>query len=165
MSIVARSQYDERGEMVSDLSFVGKKSRTKQADARDCDINLIMKRFEKTGQLPDMIVRNPAYGDFSNAPDYQEALHIVRHAEEQFSNLDAPVRNRFSNDPVKFLEFANDPANVDELDKMGLLNESAKAALKAKKEAEGAISRAEADLKVQADERALIDRIKAELGK
>jgi len=128
--ITARSQYDERPVLASDISFVGDKGVTKQADLKDCDINAIFKKYERCGQLPDMIVREGRYGDFSAVPDYQEALEIVRHAEEQFTNLDVSIRNRFENDPVKFLEFVNDPKNIDEMDRMGLLTPEASKALK-----------------------------------
>lgn len=161
----ARAQYDERPILASDLSFEGDKGVTKQADMKDADINAIFKRFEKTGQLPNMIAKVPTYGDFSNVPDYQEALQIVAHAREQFENLDVTVRNKFDNDPSKFLGFATDPKNMDELEKMGLLKPEV---LKARRDAEIAASEAntvkmEADkAKAKAD---LIAEIKAELNK
>lgn len=165
METIARSQYAVRPTLASDLSFEGDKGVTKQSDLKDCDINLIMKRFEKTGTLPNLIAKNGHYGDFSNVPDYQEAVQIVAHANEQFLNLDAHVRNRFDNDPAKFLAFATDPKNEDEMYKMGLMNEEAKNLRKSKLQASIA-AQAEADrLKKEADEQALIARIKAELNK
>lgn len=95
-------------------------SMTKQADLPSTDINLIMARYVKTGLLPELIQREPRYGDFSEVPDYLEAVGIVQLAEEQFMALDAAVRKRFDNDPAQFLEFATDPANGEELVKMGL---------------------------------------------
>lgn len=116
---VARQWYDKfEGPTVVCTAEEG---RTKQADKESCDINNILKRYEKTGVLPDMIKQNPQYGDFSMAPDYQEALNIVRFAEEQFAALDAHIRLRFDNDPEKFLAFASDDKNYDEMEKMGLL--------------------------------------------
>lgn len=165
MEIVARMQYGVRPVLDSDLSFEGDKGLTKQSDAKDCDINAIFKRFERTGQLPDAIFQNPLYGDFSNVPDYQEALHIVRKAEEQFALLDVTIRNRFDNDPAKFLGFVQDPKNIDEMDKMGLLKPEA---VKARREAEAAIAAENVkklNEKAEADERKLIDKIKAELQK
>jgi len=84
------------------------------------NINKIMKRFQKTGQLPDLINRNPQYGDFSKAPDYLEAKLTIIRAHEQFEALPADVRKRFSNDPAMFLDFVHDERNVDELVKLGL---------------------------------------------
>lgn len=163
--VIARMQYDERKPMVSDISFEGDKGVTKQSDSKDCDINLLMKRFERTGQLPDMIQKNPAYGDYSAVPDYQEALDIVRHADEQFINLDAHVRNRFDNDPAKFLAFANDPANQKELAKMGLLNAEATKRLDDAEKLLIAQNKANEDALKAASEKALIEKVKAELGK
>jgi len=99
----------------------GDPGRTKQADAAACDINNILKRYEKTGILPGMIRENPSYGDFSEAPDFQEALNLVRDAERQFGALDAPIRSRFDNDPAKFLEFVHNPSNIEEMANLGLL--------------------------------------------
>jgi phage internal scaffolding protein len=163
--IIARSQYDIRPVMASDLDFAGDKGLTKQSDAKDCDINLIMKRFEKTGTLPNMIARDGHYGDFSNVPDYQEALEIVRLANDQFGNLDANIRNRFENDPAKFLAFATDPKNLEEMEKMGLLNEEASTRLKGEREARNAAAAAAANEKAINERKALIAEIKAELNK
>lgn len=93
---------------------------TDQSQAKDCDVNVIMDRFMKTGQLPAMIQGNPEYGDFSDPVEYQEALNRVRHAEEQFAALNAKIRGRFDNDPAQFLAFATDPKNGEEMVKLGL---------------------------------------------
>lgn len=95
-------------------------TQTRQAFKDECDINNILKRYEKTGTLPDLIKQNPQYGDFSTAGTFQESLEIVRHSERQFSALPSAVRERFGNDPAKFLEFATNKQNNEELVKMGL---------------------------------------------
>lgn len=97
-----------------------KPSLTRQADAKDCDINNIMKKFEQTGQLPDMIKENPQFGDFSNYEDYQSSMNLVLHAEQQFAALPSSVRKKFDNDPKQFLSFANDPNNMSEMVDLGL---------------------------------------------
>lgn len=137
----ARHQYSDRPTFASDLSFVGDKGVTKQSDAKDCDINAIFKRFERSGQLPDMILKNGRYGDFSAVPDYQEACQIVQTAREQFDSLDVNIRNRFENDPSKFLEFATDEKNYDEMERMGLLKPEV---VKARNDAKAAVKAAEA---------------------
>lgn len=97
-----------------------KSQGVKQNMADDTDINNIMKRYESTGALPQMIRAQPRYGDFSDPIDYQESLNIVRFAQEQFEALPARVRERFGNDPQKFLEFTGDPENREEMVKLGL---------------------------------------------
>lgn len=156
--ITARGQYDERPVMASDLSFEGDKGVTKQSDMKDADINAIFKRFERTGQLPDLIVKNPQYGDFSSPMDYQEALNIVIHADEQWNALDVSIRNRFGGDRKAFLAFMEDPKNIDEVENMGLLKPEVVAARQAARDQKNAEIKA-------AIEKAAIDKLKAELGK
>jgi len=102
------------------LEFDRKLGRTKQSMKDECDINQIMKKFEKTGILPDMIKTNPQYGDFSEPIEYRDSLELVRHAAEQFQALSAKVRARFNNDPEVFLDFATNPANAEEMVTLGL---------------------------------------------
>lgn len=94
--------------------------RTKQSDKDSCDINLILKRYESTGILPDLIRAEPRYGDFSDVPSYQEACDIVERANTQFEALEARVRDRFNNDPRQMLAFCANPANKAEMVAMGL---------------------------------------------
>lgn len=123
MTVIARNVYDPYVAPFDGApggGIVCDKGVTKQADKDGCDINLIMKRFEKTGVLPDLIKQNPVYGDFSSVPDFQSALEIVRKAETQFAALDPQIRSRFDNSAEAFLAFATDPANAAEMVKMGL---------------------------------------------
>lgn len=114
---------DGKGDEMSQATGLACKdvSLTKQADKESADINNIMKRYEKTGQLPEMIKTNPHWGDYSDAPTFQEAFEIVQKAEDQFAALDAQVRKRFGNNPAAFLEFASDPKNAKEMVDLGLL--------------------------------------------
>lgn len=79
------------------------KSLTDQSQADDCDINLLMKRYEKSG----VIVTNsqsPSFGDVSDLKSFQEAQNIFIEANKAFMSLDAKVRKEFDNDPAKFLD-------------------------------------------------------------
>lgn len=98
-----------------------KNGKTRQEMLKECDINQVMKRFKKTGNLPDMIKLNPNFGDFSNVGDYHTALNTVIKAENQFNNLSAEIRKRFNNNPAEFLEFTANPENIPEMEKLGLL--------------------------------------------
>lgn len=95
------------------------RTRTKQSARDECDINFIMKRFQKTGILPSTD-RQAMYGDFSDVKDFRESLEIVHFAQEQFASLPSAVRKRFGNDPAAFLEFVHDPKNGEEMVKLGL---------------------------------------------
>lgn len=113
------THYENRIKSVIDCSE-GEPSQTQQHAKDECDINVIMKRYETKGILPDLIKENPQYGDFSEVPDYQEACAIVQKAELQFAGLDAGLRRKFDNDPVKFLEFATNRDNLREMVQLGL---------------------------------------------
>lgn len=107
--------------------------RTKQEFREQCNINKIMDRFYKRGVLPEMIKKNPQYGDFSNATDYQNSLHLVMKAQEQFQALSSKVRSQFDNDPQKFLEFAENPENKEKMAELDLLKPEVVEAMKAAK--------------------------------
>jgi len=95
-------------------------SRTHQSFKDECDINNILNRYARTGVLPQMIKSNPRYGDFATVQSYQDACNVVLLAQEQFNALDANVRDRFNNDPSKFLAFCSDEKNKAEMISLGL---------------------------------------------
>lgn len=94
--------------------------RTKQAFKAECDINTIMKRYEKTGIVDHVARFGGRYGDYLGAVDYHTAMNEVTKAQEMFLSLPARVRARFGNDPGQFVEFALNPENLDELRELGL---------------------------------------------
>lgn len=96
-------------------------SRTKQSFAAECDINNIMKRFEKDGLVLHVNKFDGQYGDFTNAPEYHDAVNKVLAADDMFMSLPASLRTRFENDPGRFLAFVADPANVREMQSLGLM--------------------------------------------
>lgn len=125
---IPRDAYDGLQDEISDSGGVALNPKeiplTKQSEKDSCDINQILKRYERTGSLPDLIRSDGHFADYSEVLDYQEACELIRHAEYQFAALDAPIRNRFANDPGNFLAFATDPRNREEMGKLGLLKES-----------------------------------------
>lgn len=96
-------------------------SRTLQNFKDECNINNIMKKFERTGMLNHARQYEGGYGDFTDAPvDFQEAMNIVLDAEKMFATVPAKVRKEFDNDPGKFLAFVDDPKNLDRARELGL---------------------------------------------
>lgn len=87
---------------------------TQQADAMDTDINLIVKRFTTTGQLPQ-IQAQAMYEDFTAVTDYRNALDMVRAADEAFMEIPAAIRAEFNNNPQAFVNFATDPTNIEKM--------------------------------------------------
>lgn len=114
-----RSAYDDHPRVKSET--VGP-SRTKQSFKDECDINVLMKKYQATGVLPPG-VGVARYADFSDVGDYLEAQITLLRAQDQFDSLPARVRDRFKNDPVAFLTFVANPANLGEARELGLLAE------------------------------------------
>ncbi len=92
----------------------------KQSFKEECDINTILKKYEKTGLIDHVSKYNGQYADVTEAVDYQTALNTVMAGEAAFMSLPASIRTSFGNDPHEFLEFAQDPENQEALVEMGL---------------------------------------------
>lgn len=96
-------------------------SLTKQSFKNECDINLILAKFQKTGAITHLQNNQPQYG-FASAEDFHESLSIVATAQTMFAELPSSIRTKMHNDPAEFLAFVQDPANAAELVEMGLAN-------------------------------------------
>lgn len=97
------------------------KSRTKQSFKDQCDINIIMARYNKTGDLTHISQAIPQYGDFSNVPDLHGAMNQVRDAQAEFLLFPAKIRDRFGNDPDQLIQFMSNPDNLKEAVELGLV--------------------------------------------
>lgn len=93
--------------------------RTIQSEKDNSDINVIVKRFGLTGQMPPN-PRIPQFGDYTGINDFQTAMNVVREAQEAFLSLPAEIRSRFGNDPQAYLEFCSNPENAEQMVKLGL---------------------------------------------
>lgn len=91
-----------------------------QSEKADADINTLVRRFGVTGVMPQG-VRVPSYGDFDGpVHDYHTAMNAIRKADESFNEMPPEIRERFDNDPGKFVDFCSDPDNLEEMRKLGL---------------------------------------------
>lgn len=95
-------------------------SLTSQAPAEEVDINKIVARIQK-GQTVLTSTGEPFYGDVSELGGLQEAFIKVQESQELFMQYPAEVRSKFDNDPVKFVAFLEDPKNMEEAIKSGLI--------------------------------------------
>nr|QJB18971.1 MAG: internal scaffolding protein [Microvirus sp.] len=98
------------------------RSVTNQSDKDSTDINLIMKRYEKTGLITDILgnSRPPMYGDFSGMPDFHTLQIRIAKVNEAFDALPAQTRSQFGNNAQNLIDFLSDEKNDDEAVKLGL---------------------------------------------
>jgi len=101
-------------------------TRTQQHFKDETDINNILRQFNITGLLPKKAI-TPQYGDFTGIRDYHGALNAVIAAEDEFMTLPATLRARFDNDPAALIQFLDNPDNLDEAIKLGLVSKQLEA--------------------------------------
>lgn len=102
------------------LTFT-KPSLTHQCFSHECNINNLLKNYQKTGLITHLNKYQGQYTD--NMPvNYHEAMNQIISADEAFNSLPSEIRSKFQNDPGQFLEFAMDPKNKTEMAELGLIN-------------------------------------------
>lgn len=103
------------------ISFPKTSKHTRQEFKAECDINTIMGKYMRTGELPHVNLVAPQYFDASGV-DFQTHMNAIAEAKSLFAQLPSSVRNRFYNDPGQFVDFCSEPANRTEMAQMGLLS-------------------------------------------
>jgi phage internal scaffolding protein len=119
---------------------------TEQHHKDETDINKIVRKYNKTGLIDHLNQFEAKYADMTGF-DYQNAQNLIASANSMFEGLPSEIRNKFDNDPAKFMTFVDDPANAEQMVEMGLakapegginppVDEGAKAPVEAAKTAE-----------------------------
>lgn len=93
-------------------------SMTQQQFKSDCDINNILKKYQKTGAINHFAKYSPIYGDYQSR-DLQEAYELVKRAEKMFADLPSSIRNEVGT-PQGFLDFVQNPSNASRMRDLGL---------------------------------------------
>lgn len=91
-------------------------SLTHQSEHDRSEINRIIKRGVS---LPDP--NQMRFGDFSDGATFNDVQNTIAQAKSSFELLPAELRDRFSNDPAKVIDFINDPENAEEAVELGLI--------------------------------------------
>ncbi|AXH73969.1 MAG: internal scaffolding protein [Microviridae sp.] len=94
---------------------------TIQSERDKCDLNIIKTIYDRTGVMNNVRTDAPRYGDFSSSDDYHSMVLRAQEAQDDFMQLPADLRARFSNDPGKLIEFVRNPNNALEAVKLGLM--------------------------------------------
>ena len=96
-------------------------SMTHQSFKKECDINNIMAKYQKTGLVNHVSTHQGDYSDLTDVPTYHDAMNKIISANNAFSTLPSSIRKKFNNDPAEFLDFVSNPENETEMQSMGLL--------------------------------------------
>jgi len=99
------------------------KGRTRTSMQKECDINFIMAKYQKTGAINHFSRHSPRYG-FADSVTFHEALNVVTEGDRMFADLPSELRQRFE-EPGQFLDFVQDEKNADEMVELGLRKPSA----------------------------------------
>ncbi len=105
----------------SEALIFTEESLTQQSMAKMCDINQIMKRYEKTGLMDHVNTYAGQYGEFITEGDYHDHLNLVLGAQQMFETLPSDIRAKFDNNPGEFLAFVDNPENHAEMVELGLV--------------------------------------------
>lgn len=95
------------------------KSMTEQSHKDSCDIKLIMRKAEKTGMINHVKRTEGQYVDLVGRPDFHQSMNEITQAKSMFETIPATVREKFENNPQKWLDFVTNQDNREEMTQMG----------------------------------------------
>lgn len=103
-----------------------KPSMTDQQYKDDCDVNTIIERAKRSGQVSHLAKLQGQFADVSEIDDLHSGMIKLQHAQEAFAKLPLAVKRRFGYDMRSLLEFMDDPSNLEEAAKLGLVKKREK---------------------------------------
>lgn len=117
--VVARGYFDPKPD---DGLVCPEPTLTVQSSKDECDLNVIIRKYWRTGELPG--VKQGVYADISQLGDLAYCLDVVDRAEAAFMDLPADVRRALDDDPVKLVSLAADksPEATAKLVSLGLVD-------------------------------------------
>lgn len=107
-------------ERVSVTTPVGERSMTKQSFKDQCNFNLIVANYQKTGVVHGIRQGMSVYGDFDQYENLHGALEQVHAMTAQFRALPAHVRDAAGNDPVELAKMLESEEGQQQLVQAGL---------------------------------------------
>jgi hypothetical protein len=93
---------------------------TEQNHAKECDLNWILRKYQKTGVIDHVRKHQGRYDDVS-VTDFTDAMHTVSEAQNMYNELPSFIQMATGGSVEKFLELVQNPDNKDELARLGLL--------------------------------------------
>lgn len=90
------------------------KTLTKQNLADQANVNNIIRRYAKTGTLPNLNNLEAIYGEITSQ-GLQEAHEMIASASEAFDQIPSEIRKQFNNDAGLFIDYATNPQNIQQM--------------------------------------------------
>lgn len=116
--------YDENGNVIRNRVTVdcsGDEPLTEQSHKAEVDINEIIRRHDSTVLASTAaLMANELRFDDVTGNDFQEAMFKVAKGNEAFMELPSELRKKFDNSPAMFMDFVQNPANLEQMYEMGL---------------------------------------------
>lgn len=95
--------------------------RTEQHHKNECDVNRIIKKYDKTGVIHHVSKFEAEFGD-ATGPDFKSAMDLVVRSQANFDQLPSNIRKRFKNSAGELLAFMDDASNREEAIELGLID-------------------------------------------
>lgn len=102
------------------ITVLGTEEKTEQAQKHLTDVHALLEPAKKRGLLRHAYDYEGEYDDIPPLT-YEDALNTVAKAEQMFDALPRDIKNKHGNNPSNFLAWAQDPANGEQMLKMGIL--------------------------------------------
>ncbi len=115
--MIIRSPYD--GSRI-EIIIGGGESMTRESFADELDINKIVERYARGGQLP-LTDADARFGDVSEVRDYKSALDFVFEAKDKLGDLPEAARDQLTADPAEYWRLLDAATDRDGLVSLGLL--------------------------------------------
>lgn len=93
---------------------------TEQAHKDACDVNKIIRKYDKTGLISHISKIEGQFGDVSGE-DFKSMQDTIVRAQQMFDQLPSEIRVKFQNSPQTLLAFMDDPNNRQEAIDLGLI--------------------------------------------
>lgn len=96
---------------------------TEQNHKDQCDVNKIIKKYDKNGIISHVSSMKAEFGDCP-AVEYKEMQDRLVKMQGEFNKLPASIKKRFGNNPFSLIAFMDDAGNRDEAIKLGMIRSS-----------------------------------------
>lgn len=95
------------------------KALTEQCHAEHVKIQNIIASYRETGIVTHLAKWQGKYMDLPGTFDFKQAQDLIAEAGEMFLSVPSHIREQFENNPAKFVEFMQNPENIEKMEELG----------------------------------------------